>query len=57
MASKSGYIDSLGNVQIVVSPIIPANVISTTLTVDNNDCIEPCTINGTVGWTNPNNNC
>ena len=30
----------------------PANVISATLTVDKNDCIEPCTVNGTVSWTN-----
>ncbi len=30
----------------------PANVISATLTVDRNDCTEPCTVNGTVSWTN-----
>ena len=30
----------------------PANVISSTLTVDTNDCTEPCTINGTVSWSN-----
>jgi hypothetical protein len=29
-----------------------ANIISTILTVDTNECTEPCTINGTVSWTN-----
>jgi len=29
-----------------------ANVISATLTVDTNDCVAPCTVNGTVSWTN-----
>lgn len=32
-----------------------ANVISATLTVDKNDCIAPCTVNGTVSWTNNGN--
>ncbi len=30
----------------------PANVISATLTVDTNDCVAPCTVGGTVSWTN-----
>ena len=30
----------------------PAHVISATLTVDTNDCVAPCTVHGTVSWTN-----
>lgn len=30
----------------------PMTPISTILTVDTNDCVEPCTVNGTVSWTN-----
>jgi hypothetical protein len=36
---------------VIVSPT-PSNVISATLTVDPIDCVEPCTVNGTVSWTN-----
>ncbi len=32
--------------------LAPANIISATLTVDTNDCVAPCTVNGTVSWTN-----
>ncbi len=33
-------------------PILGSYVKSSTLTVDTNDCVEPCTINGGVSWTN-----
>lgn len=37
-------------VTVTVSSL--ASIISTVLTVDKNDCIAPCTVNGTVSWTN-----
>ena len=30
----------------------PSHIISTTLTVDKNNCTTPCTVGGTVSWTN-----
>jgi hypothetical protein len=36
----------------VVTVHTPANVISATLTTDKTDCTEPCTVGGTVSWTN-----
>jgi PKD repeat protein len=35
-----------------VTVLTPANIISSTLTVDTNDCTAPCTVNGMVSWIN-----
>lgn len=42
------YIDNVENLYTVEE----ANVVSMALTVDTNDCIESCTINGLVSWGN-----
>jgi hypothetical protein len=37
---------------ITISTLSPADIISTTLTVNTNQCYSPCTITGSVTWTN-----
>ena len=41
-----------GTICQIITVRTPANVTSTTLTVDKNDCTEPCTVGGNVSWTN-----
>lgn len=37
---------------LTITVLSPANIISATLTVDTNDCVAPCKVNGTISWTN-----
>lgn len=46
------FFDIFATVDVEDLDLLPANIVSKTLTVDKNTCIEPCIVVGSVSWIN-----